>query len=45
MKILINDKTIEDLRDLDPDPDELIRALGHIANALEEVGIDPMDHL
>jgi hypothetical protein len=42
MEIVIDGKTLEELVDgVDPlDPDEIIRAFGHLANALESLGID-----
>ena len=40
MQIVIDDETLEDLINA-ADHDTLERAFGHLANALEEVGINP----
>jgi hypothetical protein len=44
MQIIIDGKPLETLIDevdpADPDPDEIVRAFGHLANVLESLGLD-----
>lgn len=44
MKIVIEDVPLEDLVEQD-DFDEIVRAFGHLANALEQLGGFPNEYL